>query len=287
MWTEEARAAFAEAKEALANATLLSHPKLAAPTAIVSDASDTAVGAVLQQYIDGTWSPISYFSKKLKPSETRYSTFDRELLAIYLAVKHFRHFIEGCVFHICTNHKPLIYALDARADHHSPRQVRQLDFITQFSTDIRYVKGTENCVADALSRISVGTIRSDLASIDFSAMAIAQQEDEELDHLQSGTTSLTFQAMPLPASDVTLVCDVSTGNPRPYVPAAFRRTVFNALHGLSHPGIRATQKLITSRYVWPSINSDVRRWTRTCMQCQRAKVQRHTSAPLVPFATPD
>ena len=140
----------------------------------------------------------------------------------------------------------------------------------------------------SLSRVSVGTIQSPhLADIDFPAMALAQQGDQELEHLKSETTSLVFQSMPLPTTDVTLVCDTSTGNPRPYVPLAFRRSVFNALHGLSHPGIRATQKLITSHYVWPSINSDVRRWIKTCMKCQRSKVQRHTMAPLIPYATPD
>lgn len=55
----------------------------------MTDASDVAVGDVLQQHIAGMWCPIAYFSKKLKPAETRYSTFDRELLAVYLAVKHF------------------------------------------------------------------------------------------------------------------------------------------------------------------------------------------------------
>ena len=60
----------------------------------MTDASDTAVGAVLQQYVNGTWRPISFFSRKMTPAETRYSTFDRELLAVYLAIKHFRHFLE-------------------------------------------------------------------------------------------------------------------------------------------------------------------------------------------------
>ena len=86
-WTEEASTAFADVKEALAQITLLSYPKLSALTTIVTDASNTAVGAVLQQY--HTWAPISYLSRKLKPSETRYSTFDRELLAIYLAFPAF------------------------------------------------------------------------------------------------------------------------------------------------------------------------------------------------------
>ena len=63
--------------------------------------------------------------------------------------------------------------------------------------------------------------------------------------------------------------------------------VFNSLHSLSHPGIRATQKLVTALYVWPGINSDVRKWTKSCLECQRSKVQRHTFTPLGTFATPD
>ena len=80
---------------------------------------------------------------------------------------------------------------------------------------------------------------------------------------------------------------MSTGVQRPYVPESFRRAIFDSLHSLSHPGIRATQSLVTSRFVWPSINIDVRKWARSCLQCQRAKIHRHTTAPLATFVTPD
>ena len=88
-------------------------------------------------------------------------------------------------------------------------------------------------------------------------------------------------------SDATILCDVSTGISRPYVPVEFRRVIFDSLHCLSHPGIRATQCLITARYVWPGIKSDVRRWARSCLKCQRSKIHQHTTAPLSTFATPD
>ena len=142
---------------------------------------------------------------------------------------------------------------------------------------IRHVKGSENAAADALSRIEVSALHAN--TIDFQAMANAQKEDPALDQLQTESSYSD-----LPFTEVTLVCDMSTGIPRP---EAFRRKVFHSLHGLSHPGIRATQKLITTRYVWPGINSDVRQWARTCLQCQRSKVHRHTISPLVPFTPPD
>ena len=284
-WTEETQAAFQAAKEALANVTLLSHPHPAAPLAIMSDASDVAVGAVLQQWVDGQWHPIAYFSRKLTPPETRYSTFDRELLAVYLSIRQFRHMVEGREFSVFTDHKPLTRALSSRGTQHSPRQVRQLEFISQFTSDIQHVKGTHNPVADALSRIEIHAL-DQRQEIDFEGMAKAQEGDHELSKLAS-STSLKLSKVPIPASTATLVCDLSTGVPRPVVPTPFRRAVFDSLHSLSHPGVRATERLITSRYVWPNIKSDVRRWAQSCLQCQRSKVQRHTIAPLATFSTPD
>ncbi len=119
-------------------------------------------------------------------------------------------------------------------------------------------------------------------------MARAQQEDSQVQELQSSPPpSLTLQEIPLIMADTTILCDMSTGKPRPVVPVSWRRTVFDSLHSLSHPEIRATQRLITTRYVWPSINTDVRRWTRSCLQCQRSKVQRHTITPITRFKVPD
>ena len=157
-WDEEATTAFKEIKDALDDATLLVHPKPNAPTCIMADAPDCAVGAVLQQYIDGGWCHITYFSKKLRPAETRYSSFDRELLAIYLAIKHLRHLVEGRDFLALTDHKPLTFALSTHSHKYTSRQIRHLDFISQFTTDIRYVSGHANSVADVLSRAQVGTL---------------------------------------------------------------------------------------------------------------------------------
>ena len=114
--------------------------------------------------------------------ETRYSTFDRELLGVYLAIRHFRYFLEGRKFHIVTDHKPLTYALSSTSDRYSPRQIRHLDYIYQFSSDIRYVKGEENAAADALSRIEVNSLlkSSSAPIIDFNDIAHAQQGDQEL-----------------------------------------------------------------------------------------------------------
>ena len=190
IWTDSAISSFQATKTAIANASLLTYPSPNAPTCLMTDASDTAVGAVLQQHINDTWKPISFFSRKLTPAECRYSTFDRELLAVYLGIKHFRHFLEGQSFHVLTDHKPLTYALNTRLDRHSPRQIRQLDYIAQFTSTIRHVSGMDNVVADALSRIETNALLSGQPpSVDFTAMAATQATDPLIRSLQSSPKS--------------------------------------------------------------------------------------------------
>eukprot|EP00794_Sanderia_malayensis_P018523 gene18523-biopygen15608 len=215
--SEEAITAFREIKSALTNATLLVHPSQESSYCLMVDASNVAVGRVLQQRIDNTWKPLGLFSKRLQPAEVKYSTFGRELLGIYLTIKHFRHCLEGREFYILTDHKPLTYALSTSPDRYSPRETRHLDYISQFTADIRHVTGKENVVADALSRMDVNSVQT--STIDFNLLAQAQHSDPDLPSLQ--TSSLQLQAVPFPSSSGTILCDISTATPRPYVPSSF------------------------------------------------------------------
>ena len=284
-WSPAAEDAFQRTKLALSQATRLTHPTPGAALSLQVDASDTGVGAVLQQHSDGAWVPLAFFSRSLQPAETRYSTFGRELLAVYLAVKHFRHTLEGRNFTIFTDHKALVSAVSSGSSSYSPREIRHLDFISQFTTDVRHVPGKDNVAADALSR-TVNMLQSPTPPLqDFEALAAAQQEDVELKAYLDTPHSLQVRAVPL-AGGNTLLCDESTGSPRPLIPAALRRHYFQLLHGLSHPGVRATQQLISSRFVWPGLHKDVSDWTRSCVACQRSKVHRHTRAPVATWTPP-
>ena len=89
------------------------------------------------------------------------------------------------------------------------------------------------------------------------------------------------------AANTTLLCDVSTGQPRPMVPAGWRRKVFDMIHGLSHPEVKASAKLVGAKFVWPGLRKDVRAWAAVCVACQRAKVTCQTNAPLAPFKVPE
>ena len=86
-------------------------------------------------------------------------------------------------------------------------------------------------------------------------------------------------------NDVTFVRHIH-GCSTPVVPALFRRRVFDTVHGLSHPGIRTTQRLLTSKFVWPRIAADAASWARACIPCQQSKVNRHIRAPVANFRPP-
>lgn len=280
-WDSKASECFEKLKESLAQATLLAHPEENAFLALFCDASDTSVAAALQQKSGDKWEPLGFYSKKLSPTESQYSAFDRELLAIYNAVKFFKHMLEARTFTIYTDHKPLIYAFNKKPEKSSPRQSRHLSFISEFTTDIRHISGKDNIVADTLSRVESSEL-----SLSYEDLATSQSEDAEMQtYLQPGS-SLQLKKVQLPGTNVEVYCDVSTAKVRPYITQPFRRTAFQIVHNLAHPGVKATTRLVSQRFVWPSLKSDCRVWARACIPCQKSKISRHVSAPVSSFALP-
>ena len=147
---------------------------------------------------------------------------------------------------VYTDHKLLTRILLESSDRYTLSQVQQLDIISQFTLDIQHVKGAQNWPADALSCLGANALAADVSTmVDFVEMAAVQTDDPDLHWLRS-LLSLIFRNMPLPMADGTIVCDISTGTPRLYIPASYRSTVFDCLHSLSHPGIQATQHLVTA-----------------------------------------
>lgn len=284
-WTPEAEIAFEKFKDKLASATLLAYPIENAKIVLAVDASNTCIGGAVHQINNGKLEPLGFFSKKLTNAETKYSTYDRELLAIYRSIRYFKHMLEARQFTVLTDHKPICYAFQQNSDKASPRQLRHLDFIGQFTTDIQHVKGIENVVPDFLSRIH--TIEN--KGIDYDLIADQQENDNELKQILEGTSkcSITLQKMPVPNSNKQLYCHIHNNTARPYIPEMARKLVFETFHNISHPGTRSTNKLITEKTFWPSMNKNITQWTKQCIPCQRSKVNRHNRATLDSFPTPE
>ena len=282
-WGDTMVKAFQDAKSALARATMLTHPRCTAPTSLTVDASDLAVGAVLQQLVHGIWQPLAFFSKQLRLPERKYSAFDRELLALYLGIRHFRYFLEGREFIVFTDHKPLTFCMAKASNPWSSRQQRHLAYISEFTTDIRHVQGKDNHVADALSKATINALHE---GIDYAAMAASQRVDPGIQAYRTTITGLKLEDVSFGPNGATLLCDTSDGQPRPVVPAGWRRKVFDLVHGLSHPSVRATRQLMASKFVWHGIRKEVGLWAKACIPCQTSKVQHHIRAPLQTFQVP-
>lgn len=273
-WTPECQAAFETAKASLTSTTLLHHPHPSIMTSITVNASNKAIGAQLEQFLNGDWCPIAFFSRKLSQAETKYSAFNRELLAIYLAVKHFRYYVEGRAFTIFTDHKPLTFVFASNAEQ-SPRQTRHLSYITEFSTDVRHIEGKNNVVADTLSRLSAVA----LPTIDYHQLAEDQAKSKEVTAYKTTTTELRL--LDIPFGNSTVLCDVLTDKELPVVPPTWTKRIFETIHGLSHTGVKPTLRAVSSRFVWHGLKRDVRHWCQECQACQTSEIQRHIHSPLV------
>lgn len=194
-WNEESEIAFEKIKHDLASVVTLAYPCSDAELRLVTDASDTGMGAALEKKTKDHWEPLGFFSRKFTLTQQRYSTYDRELTAIYEAIIHFKHSLQFREFTVVTDHKPLIYALTQKADKISKRQQHQISTISQFTNRIQHISGEENVVADALS--PVDTINMPTA-ITFEQIANEQRNDNDLKRiLKSGSSSLKLRKISL------------------------------------------------------------------------------------------
>ena len=94
-WNQTHEHAFTSAKDSLAQAVMLTTPNGADNLFLVTGASNIAIGVVLEQGTDEHGRPLGFFSRKLNTPQQKYSTFDRELLAVHSAIRHFRHMLEA------------------------------------------------------------------------------------------------------------------------------------------------------------------------------------------------
>jgi hypothetical protein len=163
-WNSDCQKAFDQLKSIITSDQVLLLPDFDKPFRIDTDASLTGVGAVLsQEKEDGSWRPVAFFSKHLTKRQQNYSTSERELLSIVLAIEHFKQFIYGRPVTVYTDHQTLKYLLTV--DEPAQRLARWLDQLRMFDLTIEYRKGTANANANALSRMTdASELKHDISS---------------------------------------------------------------------------------------------------------------------------
>lgn len=157
-WNDKCNSSFIKIKQALTTEPVLSLPNPDKPFFITTDASDVAVGAILEQEDkQKRRHPVAYESRKLKEAEQKYPVHERELLAVIHALQVWRVYVYGNHVTIYTDHQPLKWI--QTQPHLSPRQARWMEILEEYNYTINYRPGKENTGADALSR-SIFTIRT-------------------------------------------------------------------------------------------------------------------------------
>ena len=99
-------------------------------------------------------------------------------------------------------------------------------------------------------------------------------------------SSPSLSVVSVPFQTSSIYCDVSSGSPWPLVPISLCHQLYLSLHKLSHPGVCASRRLLSSRFVWPGIGKDVGLWTRSCLRCQHSKVQSHDKSTVPSIVVP-
>ena len=192
----------------------------------IANASYSCIAATLYQFDSSRKLrvPITFFFRKLSKAQLTYAIFDKEVLAIYKNVKFFRYMLDGCHFTILCDNQAVVQSLTKKNNKNFFACIlRQLQYISYFSTDCQFIESDKNVVADALTRANVALI-SDLSdALDFEVTAEAQKSDADIQSLCNRIASLQIKSLPVRNLSNFMLCDVSQDTPLILLPKAFRR----------------------------------------------------------------
>jgi hypothetical protein len=279
VWSNDAQRAFERLKRDIAAAPALRIPSPDGAYVVNADASDLAIGAVLYQ--NGL--PVAFESRKLTSAEINYPTRDKELLAVIHSLTVWRPYLLGAQLRVTinTDHRPLTHIFTQKTIR--GRWVRWLEILSEYNLDIRYVPGSQQVVADGLSR-SLNAVRVESPGDDTMLSAGPVFLDKIRQSLTSDKTFRRVVASPgvnFLADDGLLYYKSGHGL-RLCIPEALRRELVITQHELlNHAGKIATAYALRHRFYWPSLFTDVEKLLRTCAPCQFAKSSTHASNGLV------
>ena len=150
-WGEAQEKAFVTLQKALLSRPILKLPNYSKPFVLQTDASNVGVGASLMQKYEDKLHPIAFASKKLTAAEQKYSTLEKECLAIVWAVKKYKLFLAGTKFVLQTDHKPLSYLNSAKFQ--NDRIMRWSLSLQDYDYRVEDIPGKDNHLADYMSRV--------------------------------------------------------------------------------------------------------------------------------------
>jgi hypothetical protein len=315
-WTEQCQKAFDTLKEKLSSDSVLAVFDPMRETELVTDASLIGIGGVLHQKYDEGWRPVAFFSRKLNPTEQRYHTPDRELMALVESLKEWEHYLMGRKFGIRTDQRSLQSIMNKKEM--DWKQMKWIQYLNMFDASITYIEGRANVVADALSRQGLPQEAEEAAAEpDFSSLrkkilsyitcyAVKTQEPEkakfefELEDYSEEERKLyagkEFYIRDGTYWKVGKVRNAELGYREPdrmCIPAKanLKTKILEALHDdplAGHLGESKTRTRVQRRFYWPKMREDIEKHVLTCESCQRNKTKPHKKYGLMsPLPIPE
>ena len=290
VWGPEQDESFVKLTECLTADKALGYFRLDADrTQLVTDASNVGLGAVLMQTYNGETRVISYASRTLTDTEKRYSTTEKEALAVVWACQKFHTYLYGVEFQLLTDHKPLevLYGPKSRPNARIERWVMKL---MSYSFKVVYLPGKQN-IADILSRVPIQDDGATHGALDKEAeqyvrwvakeatpralstrqVEDASKEDEELSKVRDSLTndnwgreSVNFSAF---KSELTCVGYLILRGTRIVIPKKLRQQCVELAHQ-GHLGIVGTKQRLRTKVWWPQMERDVEKFVKSCHGCQ-------------------
>lgn len=284
LWTSVEQKAFDTLKQALIQAPVLALPDFNKVFTMETDASDLGMGAVLMQ-----GHPISFLSKSFYDKNKGLSTYEKECMAVLLAVEKWRPYLQHKEFILKTDNRSLLFLTEQRAT--TKLQQKAMLKLMDLNFKIQYKQGHTNKAADALSRLSES---------DQEISAIYVGQPSWLQVLQEGylqdveatekLTQLSLQSTPL--NGYNLVDGIFKYKNRIWVGnnQLAQRHILQALHSSAiggHSCINATYQRVKALFAWPQLKASVVEYVQACQVCQQAKPE-HVKLPglLQPLPVP-
>ena len=278
VWSELENRSFQKMKAIIAKETLLAYPDFNKQFEIHTDASHTQLGAVVSQ--DNR--PIAFYSRKLNPAQTRYTTNEQELLSIVETLKEFRNILLGQQIVVFTDHLNLTCKT-----FNTERVMRWRLLLEEYSPEIRYIPGEHNIVADALSRLDLTNNEPyEQMSIEDIAELYADEEDDapqtyplsyaEIASEQEEDATIKRLMRKSPKRYVIQECKFSgttyqlvTREDKIVLPTSMQRKAVEWYHQiLCHPGETRTELTMGQHFCWKGMRNTVQDVCKRCPTCQ-------------------
>ena len=316
VWDPSCEAAFQALKARLCSSPILVYPDFSQAFHLHTDASQYAIGYILGQHINGCETVIAYGGRELNLAETRYSTTEREALAVVNGIKHYQPYLSCKKFYVHTDHGSLSWLMKVKDP--TGRLARWALQLQQYDFEIIHRPGTQNGAADALSRrrylpsIEQSCVSLPIAAVEHPCpppvnLCTLQREDVDLfaiiAYLETATLpdndakarSLLFSIDSYYLDENGILCHLWSPGKRKQqslrsqvvIPASLRHDILISCHDdptAGHLGHIKTYEKVRQRYYWHGMFKDIEHWCRTCIDCaMRKRPRNHHKAPLLPI----